>query len=340
MGPDQGIPTSALQQSLKERGYQVTYATFMKWRQEDLIPDPLPDRPGRGYGLGRVEARWPPAALEQVEQVCRLRQERFRFNEIAIELWLSGFNVPAERVWQGLLDEWKRFLGPFGTQIYRLRQKSRGDEDSERKAIDLVARRVARRRPRFASLPRREQKATVAAWRQMIALMVFGAGRGEMQDSQRLTLALELPEGFAALLPGPQEAQWLRGVLNEKALADALRDSATADLLARVLPQARFLRFIAELPEGLIDMPTDWAQTLRFMKRALSIGPRSFWIGMLLMKMLHGGEDAELSNVAATVEALVKETYSQIFQASPLLAEQLMSAAQKLISQGASAGTT
>jgi len=164
--------------------------------------------------------------------------------------------------------------------------------------------------------------------------MVFGAdGVAEIQDGRPLTMTLGLPEEFGALLQESQKTQWLRGTLDEDALPAVLKDPATAaNLLARVLPQARFLRFIAELPEGLTDMPTDWAQTLRFMKRALSIGPRSFWIGMLLMKMLYGGEDPELSNVAATVEALVKE----ISRASPLLATQLMSAAQKIIPQLAS----
>ncbi len=347
MDTDTGLETSALLQMLRDRGYRVTYASFMKWRQEGLIPHPLldehgrPERRGLGRGKGRIEARWPPAVLEQVEQICGHRQNGFRLDEIAVELWLSGFNIPIQRVREGLLEEWARFLGPFETQIYRLRQKLRGDDDSEHRAVDRLARRVARRsRPRFASLPRREQKTTVAAWHKMIALMVFGAETAEMQDGRRLTVALGFPEELAALLPGLQNTQWLRGALSESALAEVMRNPATAaDLLVRVLPQARFLRFIAELPESLTGTPADWARTLRFMQRSLSLGPRTFWIGMLLMKMFRGGEDPEFSNVAATVEALVKEIHSQISRTSPLLAAQLMSAAQKIIPQVANSAT-
>ena len=330
MVPDQGIPTSVLLQTLKERRCQVSYPTFIKWRQEDLIPDPLPDRPGRGRGSGRSEARWPPAVLEQVEQVCRLRQDRLRYNEIAIELWLSGFTIPTERLRKALLDEWKRFLDPFEARIYQLRQRlGSGDDDSARHAVERLARRIARRRPRYTSLPHREQKATVTAWRQLLALMVFGVDRADVtQDGQRLVSTVgfspEFANEFVGFLQSPEEAQWVRGVVNETALAEALKDpDRSADLLVRALPQARFLRFIAELPESLTNEPADWSRTLRFMKLSQSMSPRAFGIGMLLMKMVRGGEDPGFSNVAAVVEAMAQE----ISRASPLLAAQLRSAA-------------
>jgi hypothetical protein len=341
---DKGIPTSALLQMLKERGCRVSYPTFIKWRQEDLIPDPIldqrgrPQRRGLGRGLGRGEAQWPPAVLEQVEQICRLRQKRFRFDEIAVELWLSGFEIPVERVRRALLYEWERYLGLFETQVYRLRQKASGQEDSTQAAVDRMARKVARRRPGFVSLPRREQRATVAAWRLVIAFMVFGADQAaETQDGQRLAMTLGLPKDFITLMQGSQGAQWLRGAVKEKALGEVLNDPASAaDLLAQVLPQARFFRFIAELPESLTDGPAHWARTLRFMKLYASMGPRSFGIGMLLIKTARGGEDPEFSNVAATVEAMVKE----MSQASPFFAAEFMSAAQKIFPEAARKGPT
>src|SRR5207249_8551213 len=98
-------------------------------------------------------------------------------------------------------------------------------------AIDRLARRIARRRPRFARLPPRERRATVAAWRQQIALMVFGAdGVAEIQDGRPLAMTLGLPEEFGALLQESQKTQWLRGTLNEDALPAVLKDPATAAL--------------------------------------------------------------------------------------------------------------
>ena len=56
---------------------------------------------------------------------------------------------------------------------------------------------------------------------------------------------------------------------------------------------------------------------------------------MLLMKMFRGTEDPEFSNVAAVVEAMVQE----ISRASPQLAAQFVSGAQKIIPSGATGVT-
>lgn len=55
----------------------------------------------------------------------------------------------------------------------------------------------------------------------------------------------------------------------------------------------------------------------------------------LIQKMARGGEDPELSNVAASVDAMAKE----MSKTSHLFAAEFMSAAQKIIPSGATGVT-
>lgn len=293
----EGIRTSQLLATARSLDAELTEATFWKWRQEDLIPDPLPvRRRGLGRGLGRDEALWPPGTVERLLEIYGFRLRGLRFDEIAVELWLSEREISWQRVRAGLTRECERFWRKLGTLLDAIEFGPPGAAGFRPATIRRLAKKFARKaHPSFQRLPRQDREAAEQAWRSLLRIALPRSSQHwEHPTDQSLLSGLGFPEPVDAFLRqdprrGQELRDLLRGTFDAEAINRILRE-ASEDTLKKAGRLTRGLGLLVDLlreaPVVLHALSPDWSAVITVLMSAYPVLPRTIWLGFVVW-LLH-----------------------------------------------------
>jgi len=87
--------------ALAAQGYDVNTRQLTDWVGKGLLP--RPPRPGRGRGKGRSPTEWDASGLTQAMVIADLFRVHYKARDVALILWLLGFQVSKHQVHESIL---------------------------------------------------------------------------------------------------------------------------------------------------------------------------------------------------------------------------------------------
>lgn len=219
---------------------RVTARTLEYWRQQGL----LPKAERTGQSGKRPEWTYPPGAVEQLDELLRLRQTTRQPDELRVALWFHGYPIETQQVGQSIADILRRTEQVVVNEIEKRRDPSLPSDQATEVALQKVARTIARKRgahapPRFGrqSLNDRETGTSLLLG---LALGYPGARERIHADApqfERLTgldQARRSRPGLPAWLSGPagEGLEAFESIASLPALIRALASTSEEELIA------------------------------------------------------------------------------------------------------------
>lgn len=184
------ISTAALLVAIDDP--EITARTLEYWRQQRL----LPKAQRTGQAGKRPEWSYPATALDQLQELLRLRQRSRQPDVLRVALWFRGYPLGTEDARASMVAVLQRMHHVMLKEVEKRRDSSLPDEDARWGALEQIGRTVARRRGKHAP-PR--------------------LGRQKLEDRERATtlllgLGLGYPEAIEHLSDDGAHAERLLGV--------------------------------------------------------------------------------------------------------------------------------
>lgn len=99
---DDWLTTTQILAELKARGCELTEPKLERWRSRHVLPEAK--RIGRGRGEG-VERLFPGDTVDRAIAIHELLKRQLSLSDIAIRIWISGFDYEERYIRRWLLDE-------------------------------------------------------------------------------------------------------------------------------------------------------------------------------------------------------------------------------------------
>jgi hypothetical protein len=270
-------------------------------------------------------------ALRHIEAVSQHRRQRLRYDEIAVELWLDGYDIALERIAQGTAREAGRFVRGFETLLHAAEFGPLGREGYRASTIARVAARFARTaHRRHPSLTGADWKAAKGTWSSFLRVVAPRAqGPQGIAGGREFPQALGLPVEFAAFFEDPQQgpllAGFLRGLFDSKVLENLI-DGAPKEALRRARQLIRGLEsvtnLIRDVPEALNEVPAEWGTLFRLLASILPSLSRAIWLALAVVAVTR----AEVTEGLLTSFAVIESVQQQLEETRAALAHRLAQA--------------
>jgi len=107
---------------LQKQGFEgVNVRQIADWRKRELLPDFDYIGGGRGKGNGRTESGWlnRRAVIKQARRILHLRTIYPSFDDLYFPLWVSGYQIPNDRIREILSEPLDFLLEDIGEMINR-----------------------------------------------------------------------------------------------------------------------------------------------------------------------------------------------------------------------------
>jgi DNA-binding transcriptional MerR regulator len=219
---------------------EVTARTLEYWRQQGLLP-----KAQRTGQVGkRPEWSYPAAALDQLQELLRLRQRSRQPDVLRAALWFRGFPVETGGARSSIIAVLQRLHRLMLNEVDKRRDPSLPEEDARCGALEQIGRTVARKRGKHAAPRVSRQKLED---RERATTLLLGLGLGYPEAVERLGKDGALAERLIGVDQGRRSFAglnaWLSGPAGEgleaygsigslPALIDAVSSATDDELLA------------------------------------------------------------------------------------------------------------
>jgi DNA-binding transcriptional MerR regulator len=155
----------------------ITMRTLEHWRQQGLLP-----KAQRTGQVGkRPEWSYPTAALDQLQELLRLRQRSRQPDVLRAALWFRGFPIETDRARYSIIAVLQRLHRLMLKEVDKRRDPSLPYEDARWGALEQIGRTAARKRRKHA-LPRVSRQKLEDRERATTLLLGLGLGYPEAAE--------------------------------------------------------------------------------------------------------------------------------------------------------------
>jgi len=203
----------------RRRGWpMVTVASFLKWKQEGLLPRPVVKSLGRGHGSS---SGWPTGTYRQLLQLLHFRHRGLRrWRDLRIALWLDGYDIDRGLIRGDLKAFYLQIVKSFNRELRTDMWGATGGPAPSQTARRVISREITgpdvlesaierfELDPLMEPLVRIGLSALMTTEGQRLAIafvhQFFGDGPGDIPSAME-AFRTTLPMGFGSFLEGVEK---------------------------------------------------------------------------------------------------------------------------------------